>query len=425
MCLSTNTRRRSRREVNLAEVSVHDGYILPIERAVIGGILLEGTDRLPPLMPSEFFLDAHRVIWETILMLEGEGHGVNVLTLRARLAVTGAFHDDVLAHCYEDGAIAAHLPSYARMVREAARTRMLRAFGVELHAQGLSEEEVRRRLDDLPGLLTSALVDPADDWKAIVGGWAGKRLKTALRGLDGLAGGLSPGVFVVVAGKTSHGKTGFLVHLAGVFAGGGHSVEYLPLEESRLAIHRRLVANRAGLSIARLTDGTLSASEFQQAEDAVRWLQDVPLRLTGVEHLRAIDEDTVVGMVAASTASVVIVDHLQQITTRDESRVYGLERVTKRLHAVALRDGKVLLVAAQLGRAMDDPPRPPRLSDIRDSAAIENSARQVWLLYWPCKHKLERPATEYELYVAKHSDGPTGMVALHFEATSGRFGDAG
>lgn len=406
-------------------LTADDGGIIPIERAVIGGILLEGTTRLPPLMPTEFFLGSHRLIWETILTLEDEGHGVNVLTLRARLASTGASHDDVLAHCYEDGALSAFLPSYARMVREAARARRLRALGAELHAQGLTEEEIRRRLDDLPGLLTSALVDPADDWREIVGGWGGRRLKTGLQGLDRVAGGLMPGVFVVVAGRTSMGKTAFLVHLASVFAGVGHSVEYLPLEESRLAIHRRVIANRTGLSVARLADGTLSAPEFQQAEDAVRWLQDVPLRLTGVEHLRAIDEDTVVGMVAAATAEVVIVDHLQQITTRDESRVYGLERVMKRLHAVALRDGKVLLVSAQLGRAMDDPPRPPRLSDIRDSAAIEFTARQVWLLYWPCKHKREWPATDYELYVAKHSDGPTGMVRLHFEATSGRFRDAG
>jgi len=401
-----------------------EAEVLPVERAVIGCVLLEGSVRLPSLLPHEFLLEAHRTIWTAILDLDAEERAVNVLTVSARLAQASEYHATLLSHCLEDASIGPYLTDYASIVREEARTRMLRALGLELQAQGLSEDEVRRRLDDLPGPLTSSLVDPADDWRAIVEGWGGTRILTGLRALDALSGGLVPGVFVVVAGRTSHGKTGMLTHLARRMATDGHTVEYLPLEESRVAIRRRLIANRAGVSVMRLTDGVLSPEEFDRAEDAVRWLQEAPLTVTGVEHLRAIDEDTVVGMVAASTARIVIVDHLQQITTKDQSRVYGLERVVKRLHAAALRDGKVLIAGAQLGRDMDDPPRPPRLSDIRDSAAIEHSARQVWLLYWPCKHKRERPATDYELYVAKHSDGPTGVVPLHFEATSGRFTDA-
>lgn len=407
----------------IVDRSLDAAEILPVERAVIGCVLLEGSVRIPPLLPQEFYLDAHRTIWETILTTDAEGLGVNVLIVRARMAQAGERHDGVLALCYEDGSIAAHLPGYARLVREAARERMLRALGMELQAQGLTEDEIRRRLDDLPGPLTSAIFDPADDWQTIVGRWSGKRILTGLRDLDAMAGGLPPGTFVVIGGRTSMGKTSLLTHLANVLAEARHPVEYLTLEESRESIVRRLIANRAGLSIARLVDGTLFGDEFARSQTAVRWLQDIPLRVTGVEHLRAIDEDTVVGMVAASTAAVVIVDHLQQITTKDQSRVYGLERVVKRLHASALRDGKVLLCGAQLGRDMDNPPRPPRLSDLRDSASIEIAARQVWLLYWGCKHDRNVDPGKYEVFVAKHSDGPTGVVSLHFDAITGRFAD--
>ena len=401
-----------------------EGEVLPVERAVIGCVLLEGSARLPSLLPHEFFLGAHRTIWMAILELDAAQSGVNILTVNAQLARIDEHHASLLGQCLEDAAIGPYLTDYAGLVRQAARERMLKALGIELQAQGLSEDEIRRRLDDLPGPLTASLVDPAEDWAAIVKTWGGARILTGLRALDTLSGGLVPGVFVVVAGRTSHGKTAAMTHFAHAFAVAGHTVEYLPLEESRVAIRRRLIANRTGISVMRLTDGMIFGDEFPQAEAAVRWMQDAPLTITGVEDLRSIDEDTVVGMVAASTARIVIVDHLQQITTKDQSRVYGLERVVKRLHAAALRDGKVLLAGAQLGRDMDDPPRPPRLSDIRDSAAIEHSARQVWLLYWPCKHKRERAATEYELYVAKHSDGPTGVASLHFEAAAGRFSDA-
>ena len=208
----------------IVDRSLDAAEILPVERAVIGCVLLEGSVRIPPLLPQEFYLDAHRTIWETILTTDAEGLGVNVLIVRARMAQAGARHDGVLALCYEDGSIAAHLPGYARLVREAARERMLRALGMELQAQGLTENEIRRRLDDLPGPLTSALFDPADDWQTIVGRWSGKRILTGLRDLDAMAGGLPPGTFVVIGGRTSMGKTSLLTHLANVLAEARHPV---------------------------------------------------------------------------------------------------------------------------------------------------------------------------------------------------------
>lgn len=53
--------------------------------------------------------------------------------------------------------------------------------------------------------------------------------------------------------------------------------------------------------------------------------------------------------------------------------------------------------------------------------AVEILARSAWLLYWPWKHKPDRDWNEYELYVAKQTDGGTGLVPLRFEAPIGRF----
>jgi replicative DNA helicase len=289
----------------------------------------------------------------------------------------------------------------------------------------LTEREVRERLDQLPAdLLSVSEYDPALDWSAIVARWRGQRVMTGLRDLDRMAGGLMPGTFIVIGGRTSHGKTAMLVHLSVAFAEAGIDTEIVTLEEPHEAITRRAVATRSGVSIRRLTDGQMIGNEFPRSEEAVRWLQEQPWRVTGVEHLRSSDEDAVVGLVSSSTARCVLVDHLQKITTRDESRQYGIERVTNRLQAIALRDGKLLIVGAQLGRGMDDPPRRPRLNDLRDSGAIEQAARQVWLLYWPSRHKPEMDGRLYELGIAKHSDGPSGWLNLRFDAVCGRFLDA-
>ena len=126
-----------------------------------------------------------------------------------------------------------------------------------------------------------------------------------------------------------------------------------------------------------------------------------------------------------SRADVVVLDHLQKVDVQpvgDELRTYAIRRVMDRLHAIGLRDRKVIWVNVQLSRETEHRHGPPMLSDIRDSGSIEEAARQVYLLYWPWKHApAKRAPTEYEGFVAKNNEGGTGKVTLHFEARVGRF----
>jgi replicative DNA helicase len=122
-----------------------------------------------------------------------------------------------------------------------------------------------------------------------------------------------------------------------------------------------------------------------------------------------------------AAADVVIVDHLQKIATKQESRAYGLEAVMNELHGLALRDNKVILVTAQVGREANSQRRVPRESDLRDSGALEMFAPQLWALYWPHKHDAARNMHDYEVYVVKHSEGPTGLMKMIFQPRSGAF----
>jgi replicative DNA helicase len=238
-----------------------------------------------------------------------------------------------------------------------------------------------------------------------------------------MTAGLALGELAAIGGRTSHGKTALLCALARRLAEAGTRVDILTLEESDDELVKRMVASLTGISSVRLKDGSLSRDEFAAAERAVERLQALPLRITSLETIRSLDEDSVVGVAAASTAPVVLIDHLQKVITAGESRVYGLERLLNRLHAVALKYGRVIVVAAQLSREMDAQRRPPELRDLRDSGAIEQSARQVWLIYWPVKHDRTRDVTHFEIYVAKNSGGGTGIAPLGYEAACGRFSD--
>lgn len=406
-----------------------DAQVVATERALIGGVLLDRGRTIPEIMPAEFFSDRHMQIWEVIRAL---AEGVDLPSLAHELARRNQLEavggPAYLAQCIEDGwlVIPERLLPYAAMVRDASRRRMLRALGRALAKRGFDEAEIARQLAEVPGPLTA--LAPWSPWavfeahqRSLVGA---PPLPTGLASLDALLGGFLPGELVVLGARTSHGKTAMAIHLALTIAGRGVPVLLLSLEETAALMAVRAVSSRSGVAYRRLALGhALGEEEQREVDQALAWLEGVPWGVLSVETLRALDEDTVCGAVAASTAPVVIVDHLQKIRTGDESRVYGIERVLNRLHATALRDRRVVIVCAQLNRESENEKRAPRLSDLRDSGAVEILARKVLLLYWPFKHDATRDRHEYHIYIAKQSTGGTGTVGVRFRAETGSFWD--
>lgn len=408
-----------------------DASILTVERALIGAVIYEGGRIIPPLLPAEFYSDRHRQIWEALVDL---AEGVDVVTVYRELATRGQA-DAVggpayLAQCLEDGTlvIRALMPRYAALVRDAARVRMLRQLGRDLAEQGFGEHEIERRLAEVPGALV-----PVED-RAPTEVWrehearvkdSGVSVKTNIHALDEILGAFVPGEIAIVAGRTSHGKSSFMLHVALEAAKAGVPVTFLTLEEPLELVTVRAVSNKSGVPYMQLAQsGTCSEEERREIEVALRWLDETPLTFVSLETLRSLDEETVCGAVAAAKTPVVMVDHLQKIGTGSRDRQYGLEGVMNRLHAAALRDHRIIVVAAQLGREMDKERRAPRLSDLRDSGSIEILARKVLLLYWPSKHDASKDSNEYRIEVAKHATGKTGHVTVRFGAATGAFWDA-
>lgn len=384
---------------------------------------------MPPLLPSEFLSRGHQAIWVAMQGLAELDGRPSLPTLHRALAQAddlalagGPAH---LALCVEEAHVPAYVPGCARQIREAARERALHALGQELAREGLDEPEIRARLDAMPGPLTAPLYDARAAWHQIEASWGERRILTHVAPLDTMTAGLTPGELVVVAGRTSAGKTAWCCHLALALANHNTPATILTLEETEAAITRRLIANLSGVPVWKLKTGTLTPSEERDARLAVEWIAALPLRVVSLETVRVLDEGHVVATVAAQDSPVVFIDHLQKIATGDDSRVYGLERVMNALHAVGVRQRRVLITACQLSRLVESEKRAPRIPDIRDSGAIEQAARQIWLLHWPARFDPTLDPTDYELHVAKNSDGGTGVIPLRFDPRSGRFAARG
>lgn len=397
---------------------------LACERALIGAILC-GMDPLPPLRPEEFFKEHHRLIWaacQEVERLDGRCTQPTVtaaLHRRGELAEIGGLA--YLAGCVEEGCAVTPLEGLARVIRDLARDRELVRLGLELQGLGLSQEQIQARLAALPGPIGQGIWDPLLAWETVRQRWGQHGPRTGWGELDALAP-LYPGILLVVAGRTSHGKTAFSTAAAVRMALDAIAVDLITLEDPVEAIVLRQIATLTGLSYRRLRTGDISHDQGRAADLAADRLRRLPLHVTGIDRHAQATEEGVLGLLAASTGQVVILDHLQRVQTKDPSRAYALERVLGRIHAHVQRTGQVAWVNCQLNRQVEArKDGEPTLADLRDSGAIEIMARQVWLLSWPRRWDPKAPWGAYRINVAKNSDGATGRLDLQWHPPSGRF----
>jgi replicative DNA helicase len=204
---------------------------LDAERAVLGAVLLEGRETLPRvievLRTSDFYTDAHRTIYETMLRLFDRGEPVDLITLSEELrradALEGVGGPAALALLVEHASIAAHLSAYASIVRDMAVLRELIHTSTQIIGQAFdAKEDVQSLVDDAERRIFS-LAERRLEGSALP---VGKILKntfeyierlyerkehvtgvaTGFEKLDLETSGLQPSDFIIIAGRPSMGK---------------------------------------------------------------------------------------------------------------------------------------------------------------------------------------------------------------------------
>jgi replicative DNA helicase len=219
---------------------------------------------------------------------------------------------------------------------------------------------------------------------------------TGIAPLDELLPGLlMPGRLTVLGARPAVGKTALAMQIAGHVAGIDNATDVIlvSLEMTAEALARRHVVARAIASGAPLHDPHLWRDERDngQIADGIVEFGALPYRIIDRDRERwavgtAILEAVETARKAGRRTGLVIVDYLQQITDRDAStreREVGLASVM--LAELAKTAGVAMLVLAQLNRgsATAAEPRPPVVTDLRDSGQIEQDADCVLLLHRP------------------------------------------
>jgi replicative DNA helicase len=253
-------------------------------------------------------------------------------------------------------------------------------------------------------------------------------LATGFYDLDDITGGLQPGEFIVVAARPSIGKTSLalnILHNVCVVQRRPAALYTLEMPAEQIASNFLCIHNR--LDTHDFRRGSLRAEEWGLLESSLDDLVGLPFYIDDSPTLRILDlRARARRLVRRHQVQLIVVDYLQLMTANKahENRASEVSEISQGLKALA-RELRIPLVAvAQLSRRVEQEQRRPRLSDLRESGAIEQDADVVLLLHRSPEVSDETDETagsEADLIVAKQRSGPTGLVPLVFQKRYLRF----
>jgi replicative DNA helicase len=426
----------------LLRVPPHD---LAAETALLGGLLLDPESAgtvIPLVQPDDFYSGPNRRLYDVIRALFDRGDPADpLLVLREceRLqileGVGGREYIASLAGAVES---AANVEHYARLVREKSIARGLIRATTDLQraaydAEGRGDEllelaehtifELSRTKDMGTASSVRSLLEETfrelDKRDGVSSG-----IPTGYHQLDDLSAGLHAGELIIIAGRPSMGKTTFALNVAyNVAVKSKVGVAIFSLEMSRQQITKNILCAHAKVEAHKLRGGRfLDDAEFARLTEAAGPLYEAPLYIDDTPGLsttalrakaRRLKQKHDIGLI--------VIDYLQLMEAMGasknvDSRQQEISYISRSLKGIARELSVPVIALSQLNRAADSrEDHKPRLSDLRESGAIEQDADMICFLYR--KHyytKAESDRGLAEVIVAKQRNGPTDTVRLAF-----------
>lgn len=271
--------------------------------------------------------------------------------------------------------------------------------------------------------LRALLLELTGDYEAAVQHGRAMGITTGFYDLDRLLGGLKPQQLAIIAARPSVGKTSLALNIAEHAAVETKlPVAFFSLEMSGKELLHRLACSRARVDGARLNVGAITDAEIQRLTVAHGQIVKAPL------HIFDRGGITLAQLTAQCRRSVqqhrtklLIVDYLGLLRSGEKgrSRYEETTLVSNGLKTLAKELNLPVIALAQLNRDTERDGRPPRLSDLRDSGAIEQDSDIAGLLHRDDDQTGETQAVS--LILAKNRSGRTGKVDLIFNRPFTRF----
>ncbi len=415
------------------------------ERSVLGSMLRDNKiipDVVQILRTEDFYVFAHQKIFEAmadIYVIQGKPADAVTLAdyLNEKQLVEDVGGYPYLVELWDAAPSAANAVYYGEIVRQKAIVRNLihacnelqrDAYDQVMPAHELLDSAERRILEvaelGVTGSTTTlqqALNEAYDRIDARKGKDSSvlSGVPTGYVDLDNLTAGFQNSELIVIAARPSVGKTSFALNiLRHIAVEENMPAFFVSLEQARIELAERLLCCQARVDSHRLRKGHLGPEDMdkliaggEMLRQAQIFIDDTP----GQSMLRIAANARRLKL--RHNIRLVAIDYLQLIDpdNRRDSRQEQVAAISRRLKFLARELNIPVIALAQVNRGSEDrQDHRPRLSDLRESGAIEQDADTVFLLHRPELHEPGQHEGLVEVIVGKQRNGPTGEVSLMY-----------
>jgi replicative DNA helicase len=422
------------------------------ERATLGSVLLN-RDALAAiaawLKPEYFYLERHSQIYEAMLACFNNRVPPDTRTVSEELRRRGHL-DQVggviyLAELVEGVPTSYHVEFYARTVERTAILRRLINTGAQIAALGYNEQiEIDETIDKAEALLfdiaqkrtsqdfvhISSVVDSYYEQFNYLQEHRGEVMgvQTGYRDFDQITGGLQRSDLIILAARPGTGKTSFAMSLAyNVAMYYSNTVAVFSLEMGREQLVQRLIAMETQIDTHRLRLGQVPDNQLKIVFDAMGRLAQAPIYIEDTPGISIMElRSKARRLQSQHGVSLIIIDYLQLMSGRGkENRVQEVGEISRGLKALARELNVPVIALSQLSRAVEGrQSHVPMLSDLRESGSIEQDADIVMFIYRDELYNKDSDKKGIaEIHIAKHRNGPVGVVNMRFDPSTTRFAD--
>jgi len=261
-------------------------------------------------------------------------------------------------------------------------------------------------------------------------------IPTGFVDFDKLTCGLQNGEMIVIAARPSIGKTSLALNIAEYVSTDCQlPTAIFSLEMTGASLILRAICARARVNLRNIRDGFMTHGDFPKLTAAAAKIANSKLYIDQSSTMTILElRAKARRLFQQHGIKLFVVDYLQllhatnQHRRRHDNRQQEMTEVSQGIKALAKELNIPIIALSQLNRELErEAGRRPRLSDLRETGALEQDADVVAFLYKPKQPDdeeesfCEQEAVPINLLVAKQRNGPTGEVPLCFLKSYTRF----
>lgn len=422
------------------------------ERALLGSIMLRPVaiiDIADTITEDDFYVQKHKVIFRSMLDLARVGDPIDLVSVSDKLKSLNLLEQaggaSYLSEVANTVPSSTNIEYYAKTVATKSLLRQLIAAGDFVSHLGFEEgEDIETVLDQAEKKIFEITSNPTNAQKftsikeilplvwekleKLSESGQVRGVPTGYQGLDTILSGFQKSDLIVLAARPSTGKTALSLDIARK-AAVSHNVPvgFFSLEMSADQLTDRMLSAQAQVDAWRMRTGKgLTDDDFGRISQGMEVLSKAPIYIddkpgNSILQMRS----TARRLKAEHGLGLIIVDYLQLMTTSKnyDSMVNQVTEISRSLKSLARELDVPVIALSQLSRAVEQRGGRPRLSDLRDSGAIEQDADVVMFLHRERNEDNTGRSEVTEVLVEKHRNGSTGFVQLYFDTARTTFLD--